>query len=412
MYDQWTLSNGLRVIGERLPHLRSCSVGVWIRTGSMMEKPEENGLSHFIEHMVFKGTSKRSARDIAEEMDAVGGQLNAFTGKDCTCFYTKVIDTDLPLAIDLLSDLTLNAVFDETELDKERGVVLEEINMTEDTPEDIVHELLAQAQFGSQSLARPILGDVAQIKRYMRQDLVTYQSHHYRPGNAVISLAGNYELEAVEKLISDAFGMWEGIGTPEMPMGMHSLQNQRLFRDKETEQTHISIGYPGVGLGDENTYTLAVLNNILGGGMSSRLFQRIREDLGMAYSIYTYPGTYPGCGTFNIYAGTSPKNAKMVIEQIQLEINKLLKDGIAKKEFDQAKTQLRGGYILGLESASGRMQSIGRGVLLLNHPKTPDETINNIELVSLEGVHNIAQEILTVQPNYAVVGKAALSVVS
>jgi Predicted Zn-dependent peptidases len=407
MYDQWTLSNGLRVVGEKLPHLRSCSVGVWIRVGSMMEAPCENGLSHFIEHMVFKGTERRSARDIAEEMDAVGGQLNAFTSKDCTCFYAKVIDEDLALAVDILSDLTLNAVMDETELDKERGVILEEIAMTEDTPEDLVHELLSLSQFGNQSLAMPILGPNEQIEKYSRSDLKAFQNHHYRPENVVVSLAGNYDLAQVKALINKAFGAWQGTGTPNLPEKMHTLFGQKLFREKDTEQMHLCLGYPGVAMGSDLGYTLAVLNNVLGGGMSSRLFQRIREELGMAYTIYTYPGSYFSCGTFNVYAGTSPKNAKTVLEQTHAEIEKLLREGINEKEFRQAKAQLRGSYMLGLESASGRMQSIGRGVLLLNEAKYPDDVIAKIDAVSIDDVSRMAQDILSTQPNMAVVGKNA-----
>ena len=197
MFDHWTLSNGLHVVGERLPYLRSVSIGVWLRVGSMMEQPRENGLSHFLEHMVFKGTEKRNTRQIAEEMDAVGGQLNAFTGKDCTCFYAKVIDEDLPLAVDILSDMTLHATLDEGELNKERGVILEEISMEEDSPEDVVHELLSRVQFGDQAAGMPILGPAEQIAAYTRGDLAAYRAKHYHPENCVVALAGNYEPEKV-----------------------------------------------------------------------------------------------------------------------------------------------------------------------------------------------------------------------
>lgn len=407
MYDQWTLDNGLRVVGERLTHLRSVSIGVWIRVGSMMEHPEENGLSHFMEHMVFKGTAKRSARQIAEEMDAVGGQINAFTSKDCTCLYAKVIDENMELAIDMLSDLTLNATLDESDLQKERGVILEEIAMTEDTPEDLVHDLLAQAQFGGQALGMPILGPASRIERYTREDLKAFQKNHYRPENVVVSLAGNYDLERLKELLQKYFGGWQGRGQPEMPEKMAPLTAQKLYRDKDTEQVHICLGYPGVPMGHDSVYSVAVFNNILGGGMSSRLFQRIREELGMAYSIYSYPSTYPGCGAFNLYAGTSPKHAKTVLEQMGIEMKKLLDGGITDKEFHESKAQLRGSYILGLESSSGRMQSIGRGELLLKHPPTPEETIAKIDRVQKEDVLKIAGEILKNSPCAAVVGKHA-----
>ncbi len=407
MYETFTLGNGLRVIAEPIEHFRSVSVGLWIGAGSMTEKPSENGLSHFLEHMLFKGTERRSARLIAEEIDGIGGQINAFTSKECTCYYAKVMDEHLPIAMDVLSDLLLHASLDEVELEKERGVILEEIAMTEDTPEDLVHELLSLAQFGDQALAMPILGTNDLIEGYSRKDLKQFQAHHYRPENVVVSLAGNYDLEAVKSLIENAFGAWQGTGIPDLPPKMNVLHGQSLFREKDTEQVHLCLGYPGVALGDDLSYTLAVLNNILGGGMSSRLFQKIREELGMAYTIYTYPGAYFCCGTFNLYAGTSPKNAQRVLEETQKEVATLLSGGITEKEFKQAKAQLRGSYILGQESASGRMQSIGRGILLLGEAKYPDDVIKKIDAVSIEGVEQMAKQLLDVQPNMAIVGKNA-----
>ena len=407
MFDQWTLPNGLRVVGEYLPHVRSASIGVWIKVGSMMETPLENGLSHFIEHMVFKGTQKRSARDIAEEMDAVGGQLNAFTSKECTCFYAKVIDEDLPLAVDILSDLTLNATLDERELNKERGVILEEISMVEDTPEDLVHELLSEAQFQGQALGMPILGPADRIRNYSRNDLVTFKDTHYRPENVVVAIAGNYDRAALEKLLNAAFGAWKGAGATDMPGQMHPQSQRVLFRDKDTEQVHICLGYPGKPMGHGDIYPMAVFNNILGGGMSSRLFQRVREELGMAYTIYSYPATYPNCGVLNLYAGSSPENAGTVLEQMNIEAKKLLKDGVTDKEFSQAKAQLKGSYILGLESASGRMQAMGRGELLLRHPPAPEETIDKIQKVTKEDVLRVAEETLSIAPSVAVVGRHA-----
>jgi predicted Zn-dependent peptidase len=407
MFDQWTLSNGLRVVGEYLPHVRSASIGVWIKVGSMMETPQENGLSHFIEHMVFKGTGKRSARDIAEEMDAVGGQLNAFTSKECTCFYAKVIDEDLPLAVDILSDLTLNATLDERELNKERGVILEEISMVEDTPEDLVHELLSEAQFQGQALGMPILGPAERIRGYSRNDLAAFKSTHYRPENVVVAIAGNYDRAALEKLLSAAFGSWMSAGATDMPGQMNPQSQRVLFRDKDTEQVHICLGYPGKPMGHNDIYPMAVFNNILGGGMSSRLFQRVREELGMAYTIYSYPATYPNCGVLNLYAGSSPENAGTVLEQMNIEAKKLLKDGVTDKEFNQAKAQLKGSNILGLESASGRMQAIGRGELLLRHPPTPEETIDKIQKVTKEDVLRVAEETLSIAPSVAVVGRHA-----
>jgi len=407
MNDQWILPNGLRVIGERLPYLRSVSIGVWLGVGSMMELPHENGLSHFLEHMVFKGTAKRTARQIAEEMDAVGGQLNAFTSKDCTCYYAKVIDENLPLAVDILSDLTCHAVLDETELNKERGVILEEIAMDEDSPEDLVHELLCKAQFGEQSLGMPILGPSKLIERYTPADLAAYRGKHYRPDNAVVALAGNYDPDEVKTLVEKFFGEWDNKSDGMILPAQKPLSGVNLSKEKDTEQMHLCLGFEGTPYGGEDVYPQAVLNNLLGGAMSSRLFQRIREELGMAYSIYTYPNSYKGCGTFAVYAGVSPRNGEKVLHEIRAEMKKLLEEGITQKEFDASKQQLRSGYLLGLESPGSRMQAMGRGLLLLGRSITPEETIARIEKVTMEHVMDKAHLVLEKEPCMAVVGKGA-----
>ncbi len=405
MFDQMTLPNGLRIVGERLSHVRSCTVGVWVKVGSMNEKPEENGLSHFIEHMVFKGTKQRTARDIAEEMDAVGGQLNAFTSKDCTCYYAKVIDEDLALAVDILGDLALNPLFNQEELQKERGVVLEEIAMVEDTPEDLAHELLCEVQY-SGSLKYPILGTSKGIKSYDREALAGYWKRHYVPENMVLAVAGNYEWEQFVALAEQYFG--HAAGSPEgIESPAQQFQSGRKAREKDTEQLHICLGYPGIALGDDDLYPLSVFNNALGGGMSSRLFQRIREELGMAYSVYTYPSSYPGCGVFNVYAGTTPENGETVVAEMQKQMALLLKEGLTDKEFISAKAQLRGGFVLGLESSSGRMQSIGRSTLLLDRINDPQEQMRKIDAVTMEDVLRMGAKVLEANPSAAIVGKDA-----
>ena len=407
MFDHWTLENGLHVVGERLPYLRSVSIGVWMRVGSMMETPAENGLSHFLEHMVFKGTEKRSTRDIAEEMDAVGGQMNAFTGKDCTCFYAKVIDEDLPLAVDILSDMTLHALLDEAEFKKERGVILEEISMEEDSPEDVVHELLSRIQFGNQAAGMPILGPAEQIAAYTRDDLANYRARHYHPENCVVALAGNYDPEQVLALIQQYFGEWKKSGQRQTVPPMQPIPGQKAAKEKDTEQLHICLGYPGTFLGSDELYPMSVMNNLLGGAMSSRLFQKIREEMGMAYSIYTYPSTYVGCGTFAVYAGVSPKNGHAVLDETLRQLDLLCRDGVTEKEFREAKNQLRGSYLLGLESPGSRMQSMGRGQLHLDRCRTPEETVAKIEAVNIESVNAVARRIFSNAPCISVVGKQA-----
>jgi len=405
MFDTITFPNGLRVVGEPLDHLRSCTIGCWIKAGSMNEAPEENGLSHFIEHMVFKGTEHRTARQIAEQMDAVGGQLNAFTGKDCTCYYAKVIDEDLPLAVDVLSDLVLRPLFAADDLRREQGVILEEIAMVEDTPEDLIGDVLAEAQFTG-SLKRPVLGTPELIGRYGVKDLRGYWRRHYRPENIVIAIAGKYDWDALLRLIHQYFDRFpEADVRPEL--GPQAFTGGRLAKEKDTEQLQICIGHRGYPLGTDELYTLSVFSNALGGGMSSRLFQRIREELGLAYSIYSFPGSYPALGTFTVYAGTSPGNAETVLHETQAQMALALQSGFTDDEFHSAKAQLKGAFLLGLESSSGRMQSIGRSLLHLNYLRTPDEVLQKIEAVSKKALHELAEQVLASPLSAAIVGKDA-----
>ena len=407
MHDEWVLPNGLRIVGERLPYLRSVSIGAWMHVGSMMEEKSESGLSHFLEHMVFKGTEKRTARQIAEEMDAVGGQLNAFTGRDCTCFYAKVIDENLELAVDILADLVINATMDENELEKERGVILEEIAMDEDSPEDLVHDLLQSAQFGEQSPGQPILGPAEQVAAYTRDDLLAFRKKHYAPRETVVALAGSYDPDKVLEWITAYFGGWENEIAPVETPAWQVLTGVNALREKDTEQMHICLGFPGAAYATDRVYPLAVANNILGGAMSSRLFQRIREDLGLAYSVYSYPNTYKGVGTFGLYAGVSPKNAELVLREIRAELKKFVDEGITEKEFRDSVTQLRSGYLMGLESPGARMQSLGRSTLLRGKPLSHEATLNAIESVTMDKVMEVAREILTQEPCIAIVGKGA-----
>ena len=410
MHDEWLLPNGLRVVGERLPYLRSVSIGAWMHVGSMMEEKAESDLSHFLEHMVFKGTEKRTARQIAEEMDAVGGQLNAFTGRDCTCFYAKVIDENLELAVDILADLVINATMDETELEKERGVILEEIAMDEDSPEDLVHDLLQVAQFGEQSPGQPILGPAEQIEAYTRDDLLNFRRKHYAPKETVVALAGSYDPDKVLQWVTQYFGGWQNEIAPVETPDWQVLTGVNALREKDTEQMHICLGFPGMAYGTDGVYPLAVANNILGGAMSSRLFQRIREDLGLAYSVYSYPNTYKGVGTFGLYAGVSPKNAELVLQEIRAELKKFVDEGITEKEFRDSVTQLRSGYLMGLESPGARMQGLGRSTLLRGKPLSHEATLAAIEAVTMEKVMEVAREVLTAEPCIAIVGKGAESV--
>lgn len=405
MIEQFTLPNGLRVLCEQLPHLHSVSMGVWVKAGSILEREHENGLSHLIEHMAFKGTGRRSARQIAQEMDAVGGYLNAATSKLCTCYYAKVIDENLPLAADILSDIVRFPAIDPKELDKERNVVLEEISMTDDSPEDVAYDLIASAMFGKQPLGQTILGPRELIAGYTREDVLAFRARHYSPMNTCVAIAGNFDLNQVKDLMAQRFGDWTGGAGEIFPVNAVNQRPQTLTADKDTEQAHICLGYRGKPLGDADAYPMAVFNSILGGGMSSRLFQRIREESAMAYSVYSAPSAYPHCGDFTIYAAVSPRNVKTVLAQIDEETSLLVREGATQEEFDMAKAQLKGGFILGQESAYNRMNSMGSNMALMNRVITTDETIRRIEAVTPEDVRRVAAETLGGPRSQAFVGK-------
>lgn len=404
-YDQITLQNGLRIIGERIPHFRSVSVGLWLGAGSQYEVSAEAGVSHFLEHMVFKGTEKRSARKIAEEMDAVGGQLNAFTAKECTCFYAKVVDEHLPLAMDVISDLVVAPTFDEAELEKEKGVVLEEISMAEDTPEDVAHELVMMAHFGDQQVARPILGTSKSVGGFHRGDLVQYWSRMYRPQNAVLAIAGNYVWEDVLKMAETLLGNWKQEGFQRKKDDTRAVQPTVLVREKDIEQVHITLGYPGMRMNDERNYAFSLFNSVFGGSMSSRLFQRIREERGAAYTVYSYPNAYTDAGMLSVYAATNPDAAVEVCGLLREEAARMAEAGLTEEEFVMAREQLKSGFILGLESTSARMQSIGRRMLLLNTTRTESEVIDRVNAIRHEEVNALAKEILTAPHSVALVGR-------
>ena len=404
-FDLMTMPNGLRVIGERIPHFRSASVGLWVGTGSQHETPAEAGLSHFLEHMVFKGTEKRTARQIAEEMDAVGGQLNAFTSKECTCFYAKTVDEHLPLAMDVVCDLATHPSFDAKEMEKEKGVVLEEISMSEDTPEDLVHELLMLAYYGDQPIARPILGTEERISTYARQDLVNYWSARYRPQNCVFSIAGNYDWARVQELLEKHLGAWTQDGLRDVNCVTHPMPPTVITKEKEIEQVHICLGFPGLPIGDARSYELSLFNSVYGGAMSSRLFQKIREESGMAYTVYSYPNAYTDCGMLSVYAATNPDTAVEVYDQILEETRKIAEGGLTRAEFDMAREQLKASFIMGSESTSSRMQSTGRRLLLLNETRTESEVIDRVNAIDFDSTNELMRRILTSPHALALVGK-------
>ncbi|MBP3656862.1 MAG: insulinase family protein [Clostridia bacterium] len=405
MCEEFVLDNGLRVVAEHIPYFPSVSVGLWIGAGSMYETEEENGLSHFVEHMLFKSTQNRTTKEIAVEMDALGGHVNAFTSKECTCYYAKVIGEHMGRAMDLLSDLLLHAKMEEEEFEKERGVILEEIAMGEDTPEDLVYDLLAEAHFGSHALSRPILGTHDQIASVTRQALIDFRRKHYRPDNTVLAVAGQFDMDELREMAQRCLGSWtaEPANTCDVPPAPCAARV--IKKQKDIEQVHMCLSYPSVGQDDPELYPLTVMNNLFGGGMSSRLFQRIREEMGAAYSVYSYPSTYTNCGTLTIYAGTSPDTAQEVIDEIHHEIALLMEGGITDEEFSMAKDQLKVSYVLGLESSSSRMSSIGRSKLLRGRAVDPQEIVAKIEAVTKEDVIRVIQKTFSAPCAASAVGR-------
>ena len=403
-HDFTVLPNGLRVIGVPMKMFRSVSVGLWVDSGSVYETAQTNGISHFIEHMLFKGTENRTARQIAEEMDAVGGLLNAFTDRENTCFYTKVVDEHLPLAMDMISDLVLHSRLAKEDIAREKGVVLEEINMAEDTPDDLVFELLAQARYGLQPVSRPVLGTAENVNAFTCEDILAHMKRCYRPEGAVLALAGSYDWDKVVSQAAELYGAWQGTGEKRPVIALEPHEPTVIRREKDIEQTHITIDYPGLKAGDPAYYPLTILNTVVGGAMSSRLFQTIREEKGLAYSVYSGTGATSVSGTFEIYAGTSPENAEQVVELINREMLKLAKDGISEKEFSQAREQTLANLIMATESTSNRMQSAGRRMLMRGETMTPDELIEKVKAIRPEEVNELASGLINKPRAAALVG--------
>lgn len=388
------LKNGVRVVMERMEHVRSVSVGIWVNTGSVREAEDEGGASHFIEHMAFKGTARRTAEQIAAEMDAVGGSLNAFTSKECTCFYAKVLDENLPVAIDVLSDITFHSTFPEDELEREKHVILEEILMTEDSPEDLTAERANALFFQNEPLARPILGTRESVLAFDRDRLLAYRKEHYTPRNVVVACAGHFDEEALMRLVEEKLDM-EASDRCASPLVQRYPGGARAeCVQKDIEQVHLTLMLPGFARDVADQYPLAVLSNVIGGSMSSRLFQSIREQRGLAYSIYSYPIYYAATGTFALYAGTGENQAVEVVRLMREELEKLRSEGVTREEFERCKAQLKGSYVLGLEGSGSRMNTIGKVALLQNREYREEDTINSIECVTMEDIRRVIPIVL------------------
>jgi predicted Zn-dependent peptidase len=387
------LPSGLIVLTERMEHLRSVAMGVWIKSGSRCESAEINGISHFVEHMVFKGTRSRSSLGIAREMDSIGGNLDAFTGKETICFNVKSLADHVPIALDVLADLVLNPVFASPEIERERGVILEEIKIDEDNPDVLVHELFTQNFWKDHPLGKPILGTTKTVGRLDQQKLIDYHIGSFRGGNMVFSAAGNLEHDEFVEAVSQKFtGLPPGEAVHEMQAPLASarilLQNK-----KSLEQVQLCLGVPAPPITDDNRYATLILNTVLGGGMSSRLFQTIREERGMAYAIYSDLSPYSDTGSLCVYAGTSANKALECIDLILAEFRNLKEVPLSEEELTRAKDQLKGNILMGLESSNSRMANLARQEMYFHQFFTAEEVILRVEAVTAEQIQAMAQRL-------------------
>ena len=387
-YERLTLPNGVRILTEQVPGVRSASLGIWVGTGSRHEKAGENGAAHFIEHMLFKGTANRTAAQLAEEMDAVGGQINAFTTKECTCFYARVLDTHLPRAADILCDLFFHSRFDDADVDTERGVILEEIGMYEDNPEDLCAERLAGTVFRGTPLARPILGRKATLEKMDGAWLREYQRAHYGPDRIVVALAGSFT-DADAAALADRFAGLEP--RPGRPGKAAAYVPGVVVKKKAIEQNHLTLAFPGLPFADPRRFQLQLLSSILGGGMSSRLFQQVREKKGLCYSVYSYGTCHDDTGYLGVYTALGRETERQALDTILAVIRELVDGGVTQAELDRAREQSKANVLMGLESTQAHMSSLGRGELLQGEVLSPDEIIAAYDAVTREDVRELAR---------------------
>ena len=394
-----TLNCGVRMVMEKIPYVQSAAVGIWTKAGAVDESPELAGISHFIEHMLFKGTEKRSAKQIAEDIDKIGGQINAFTSKESTCYYVKSLSANLEKACDVLVDMYCNSVFDEGEMQKEKNVVIEEIKMVEDTPEDDAHDMVYEVMFQDQPLSKSILGIVETLTSITGESIRSYMREEYTRDSIVISVCGNFDEDQVCAFFEGKLSHLAAAKAAK-PHRVLPYQPHYRMKVKEIEQSHLCLATKGIRINDPQYYAMAVLNNIMGGSMSSRLFQNIREEKGMAYSVYSYSSSYVHDGFYGIYAGVSHDKVGDTVEAIKEELAILKAKGVTEEELEISKEQLKGSYIFGLESVSGRMASIGKSKLLIDKVYTPEEVLQKIDSINMQDMDQVAAQITDIN-NYS-----------
>ena len=404
------LPSGLRIVTEEVPSVRSAAIGIWVNVGSRDETPAVAGASHFLEHLLFKGTTRRNALEISATIEAVGGEMNAFTSKEYTCFYARVIDTDLPMAIDVVSDLITSSIVSALDVDAERKVVLEEIAMRDDDPSDLVHDLYAETYYGDTQLGRPILGTIKSISDMTRSSVFNYYKKKYLPQDLVVAVAGNIKHKRVVAMVEEALSRDNFLdvkGSPQIrpntPVKTKPMQSVGLMTRK-TEQAHMFYGMEGVARSDERRFAMGVLASALGGGMSSRLFQEIREKRGLAYSVYAYAQQFAGSGQIGFYAGCNPTKAIEVIEIIREVLADVAENGMSHEEIERAKGAVRGSLVLRQEDSGSRMSRIGKNEIVYGQVMGFDEILKAISRVNPTDVREIANEFLTKSPTLALVG--------
>ncbi len=407
------LPGGLRVVTEAMPGVRSATIGVWVGVGSRDEAPTLSGASHFLEHLLFKGTPSRSAMDLSVEMDTVGGEFNAFTAKEYTCFHARVLDEDLPLAVDVLGDMVTSSRITAEDVEAEREVILDEIAMHDDDPDDVVHDLYAETAWGGSPLGRPIAGGAESIRTLTRAQITRYYRTRYRPESMVVAVAGNLDHASVVRLVRRAFGRAGFLADPNarpLPVRRGDRQKKtatgRVLATRPFEQVNLVLGVNALVRTDQRRYTLGVLNAALGGGTSSRLFQEVRERRGLAYSVYSFASHYADAGMFGVAVGCLPSRVDDVLAVVRSELRKLAEDGLTGEELERGKGQLRGGLVLGLEDSGSRMSRIAKAELLYDELPSIDEVIRRINAVTLEDVQLLAKELFTQPETLAVVGPA------
>lgn len=395
-FQKTVLPGGVRVVSERIPHVRSVSLGIWVEAGTRDEMPEENGISHFIEHMMFKGTARRNAAEIAESLEKVGGHLNAFTGKEVTCYYAHHLDEHLPIAIDVVTDLLTGSVFDPHELAKEKAVVIEEINAVDDTPEDLIHELFYHDLFPEHTLGTSTLGTRATVSSFTREQLLAYVRRHYTSNRIVVAAAGNVQHEELLALLQGRLDALPQNGARVL-IAPSAQRNLHSIKEDVGSQTHICLGTRALRFDDQRKFDFLTMNTLLGGGMSSRLFQNIRERHGLAYSIYSFHDFMHDTGIFGAYIGTDPAREEQAVHLLKEEIRRLRDEPVAAAELERTKNQLKGGLMLGLESTSSRMNRLAHMEIYLGRYYSLDEVLDGIAQVTSGGIQALAENLFDLE---------------